>query len=272
MQAGTYIMGSIQGFASMARAVSAWSSNPLRATVLRRLWGPVPWCALLVIAAASAAFERWVPDPRTLTGVFPPLMFLAFVPDVVVRFIVSGPAVLGFVGAWRVRTLRDRPGGIDGPWSSDGPPGALAFEAAVLPLGAAALLAAVTLLVVEVANPDTDITVVWAVLHINDYLSIAAVSGGVFVARHQLGKAFGQLLAAAFSIWVMHMVIGFVAPWATVWWEWIPGLGDRSRPVTLVHAALDAAIVSIAWITVRHRFAEGVAWRIAPEENPNDSQ
>jgi hypothetical protein len=271
MATGAYLRASIDGFASMARALAGWSTNPLRTTVMRRLWGPVPWVALLALAAVSAIFEDRIPDPRALAGLFPPLMLLVFLPDTVLRFVVSGPAVLGFVGAWRVRTIRHRPYDIDGPWSGDAPPGALAFDAAVLPLGAAALLAAVTLLVVDIARPESDMTVVVAAFRLTESLVIAAVVGGVFVSRRRLGTAFGQLLAAGFSIWVMHLVVGFVAPWITVWWQWIPFLGDPNRPVVTAHAALNAAIVSVAWTTVRHRFAEGVAWRIAPE-HMNDSQ
>lgn len=273
MQMRQTATAALEGAGSIVRAIRRWAANSASTEVPRRLWGPAPWLALATLAGAGTALEIWLPDPRLLAGVLPPLTALAFVPETVASFAWSGAAAMGFVAAWRMRALRSASDDLGQPWVGPVSPGVEAFEAAALPFGAAVVTAAIAVQVVLGLNPETRIGSFAAIRSAASFVMVATVTAGVLTSRRQLGTAVGQLTGAAFTIWGIHLGIAYAVPWMTAWWEWIPGLGGGRRSAVPVHILFDLAVVSVAWMTLRTRMNDGLAWRPDSEtENDSDSR
>jgi hypothetical protein len=229
-------------------------------------WWPV---TLTLLAAAVLAAEILLPPLAELARRTPLLLPLAFVPSLVRDLLLSAPAVFAYVVVWRVRTLRTSDRDM---WPADAawPEFAVRFfEAGALPVAVAATLLGLGGFAAQTLQGPSGGSAAEPRGFGTTVLTIALITGVLGVHR-RLGKGFGQLLGAGFSVWGIHLAIGFSVPWMVSWWAYLPIVGQFAPERSAAWALLlfDLAIACAAWTLAREKCRAAPLWGDAPPPPP----
>ncbi len=285
MNLAEYGQAVVAGVRSMLDAISSWRSNPLTEPVNRRLWGRWWPAALIALVVAAVAIDAVLPSIDRLAELVPPLIFVAFIPGLIGDLLYSAPAFFAFVVVWRVRRLRAA-GPTDWPPRSSIPEfGLRFFQAAALPVAAAALAIgigfAAVAFVVAVGPPTPDAAShgiekleQWSATGnaatLARSLLIVALISGILVVHQRLRAGFGKLVGAGFMVWGVHIGIGFAVPWMTSWLAWVPVIGQYTpqRSATWAHLLFDLAVACAAWTAAAEKLRAAPLWADAAPPPP----
>jgi hypothetical protein len=198
------------------------------------------------------------PHLPNLAGVFPPLAFIAFVPDLVLIMLFSPSAFFAYLVSWRLRQVRV-------VQSRENLDGGLCFDAVALPVGAASLalvIALETLRFFWLSPPDPPSpllpTISASLVAALRQLAGIAIIVGTFSSLKRLNSAFGKALGSAFFLLIAEIVISFASGWISIG-RW-PGSGSV-RPLAQVLLYLAAS--SVLWVQSR------AAWQGEATPGPN---
>jgi hypothetical protein len=240
---------------------------------------------LLVLATAAIAVDHWLPPMSRLIGLAPPLISLAFIPDVVRELLYSAPAFFGFVVVWRAHRLRSSAPETWPDRAAIDDFGGRIFDAAALPIAAASLLIGVGIqmsaLSLGLLAADPQITGAgvetiegWAFSSGSSRFArtivIIALVTGILGVHRRIGAGFGKLLSAGFMVWGVHIGISFAVPFMTGWVTYLPVIGRFApeRSAAWAHALFDLAVACAAWIAAREKWREAPLWSDAEPQEP----
>jgi hypothetical protein len=275
----------VAGVRSMLDAVSSWRGNPLTEPVNRRLWGRWWPATLVALVIATIAIDAVLPPIDRLAELVPPLIFAAFIPDLIRDLLYSAPAFFGFIVVWRVRRLRAS-GPTDWPPRSSVPEfGLRFFQAAALPVAASALAIGIGVATVafviapgppapNAATPGVEELERWSATGnaatLARSLMIVALVSGVLVVHPRLGAGFGKLIGAGFFVWGIHIGIGFAVPWMTSWLTYVPVIGQVApqRSAAWAHLLFDLAVACAAWTAAAGKLRPAPLWADAAPPPP----
>ncbi|MGD8439667.1 MAG: hypothetical protein PVG53_03980 [Holophagae bacterium] len=289
MNLAEYGQAVVSGVRSILDATTSWRDNPLTEPVNRRLWGRWWPATLAALVGATVAVDAVLPPIGRLAELAPPLQFAIFFPGLIRDLLYSAPALFGFVVVWRLRRLRaSEP--TDWPPRSTVPDfGLRFFQAAALPVAAAALAigfgVTVVSFVVAAAPPGTDAATpgIEELGHLSasggaatlarSVLVIALITG-LLVVHRRLGAGFGKLIGAGFFVWGIHIGIGFAVPWMTSWLAWLPVIGQYApqRSTTWAHLLFDLAVACAAWTAAAEKVRPAPLWADAPPPPPPSTE
>jgi hypothetical protein len=276
---GEYARAAAVGIKSFLIAILGWRENPYTIAVGRRLWGRFPLVTLAGLTLIGIAAAPFFPSLERMAGFIPPLSFLMWLPGDVSAMLWSVPALLGIIIAWRVRSLRRDEEQLWFGLTDVAEPGRHIFEAAAIPIAAAASFLAIG---AEIAGPVLS----WAqgsafelggtgatLLSISHSLVITIVVAGVLSINQCFSKAFGQLFGAAFTLFGIRLGLSYAIPWMTSWWSYLPipfvdRIGQRSPIYGLI--LVNLAILAIAWVALREKAEEQPFWVEESEEKVED--
>lgn len=285
MNLAEFGQGVVAGMRSMLDAISSWRDNPLTEPANRRLWGRWWPATLAALVGATVAVDAVLPPIGRLSEIVPPLQFAAFIPVLIRDLFYSAPAFFAFVVVWRLRCLRESEPTDWPPRSSVPDFGLRLFQAAALPVVAAALAIGLGVTVVsfvfaaappaagaatpgieELGHPSASSgTATFA----RSVLVVALISG-LLVVHRRLGAGFGKLIGAGFFIWGVHIGISFAVPWMTSWLAYLPVIGQYApqRSVTWAHLLFDVAVACGAWTAAAEKFRVAPLWVDASSPPP----
>ncbi len=285
MDLSAYAQAVVAGGRSMLSAALGWRTNPLTSRVNRRLWSPLWPAVLLLLVAVAIAVDQLLPPFSRLIGLAPPLVALAFIPNIVRDLVYSAPALFAFVIVWRVHRLRSSKPADWSDRASVREFGGSFFDAAALPvivatlaLGIGAQLTAVVLSSLSV-DPETGVAgatalETWTVVGSSRWLArtivIVALVTGILCVHRRIGTGLGKLLGAGFAVWAIHLGIAFAVPWMTSWWAYIPVIGKFApdRSADWAHLLFDLAVACAAWMAAREKWREAPLWSDALPPTP----
>jgi hypothetical protein len=166
---------------------------------------------------------------------------------------VSAPAFFAVVVVWRVRRLRRTEAQLWGSPLQEGF-GTRLFEAAGLPIVLATLLLAVGLEIVPAVAGASEGELVSVRAMARSIVTVALVVG-LLATHRRLGKGIGQLMAAGFFIWSIHLAIGIAVPFMVGWTSYLPVIGQYApqRSGAAAHLLFDLAVAAGAWAAAREK-------------------
>lgn len=279
---GEYARAATVGLKSFARAVLRWRENPFTLVVGKRLWGRFPLVTLALLTMAGIAAGPFFPGFDAIAVFVPPIAFLSWMPVDVTEMLWSVPALFALLVAWRVRRLRNDEPNAWLDLTDEEFPGRRIFEAGAIPIGAAATVLGLGLQVgPRLWAVSRGQTVDWGssgswLLGISGTLLTVAVVGGVLSLRKALGKAFGQLMGAAFTIFGLRLGLSYALPWMMGWWTYLPIpyvdriAGERSPDYGLF--LFNLAVVAIAWAKLRQHADESPFWKPDSDREATDGE
>jgi hypothetical protein len=261
----------VMGLRTLGSAVAGWRSNPLRMPVNTRLWGRRPWLMLGALTAAAVVVSWLLASPviRLSLPINPNAFFF---PDTVLALVWSAPAFFAWLVAWRVRGLRNGSSDVWPERRTTPEFGIRFFEAAALPVVVAAVVLAlgieiaaiVDITVVSGTTSETEPRTVAGIARaLSRMLVVVALVAGIGSTQRVFTSAISKLLGAGFTVWAMHLGIGFAAPFMIGWISYLPVIGQvvPERSVIWVHTLFDFGIALTAWTVVRERVGAVPLWQ-----------
>jgi hypothetical protein len=260
----------VDGLRGLLLAAAGWSTNTWRTRLNAYVWGPWWWASLLILVLVGAAISVYLPSLSQVASEFQPLRALAYVPSLVARVVWSAPALIALIIGLRARWFRKTAPQHFAELRYDPTARQQAFDATVLPIAVVSVLLGVVSVIATavLVEPPT-----WsmALRRTAEAVAILALVAGLIGSRRTMGSAFGALISAAFSWWIAHVIVGFVAPFMVGFLRFVPLAWFQASADTapqLAHAALDLGVGLLAWTRLRSLAAEDRFWGMDGPQPP----